>query len=137
VKFNLRKATPLLSLLASATLSCVITPPFEELILYPEAYRYSERSGDCDIQLEWEESLLPERCVAIGDVFVGEKGGTLGCGKEAMVALTREVACQSRADFGVMSRVRDWNSSCVNIRTRLYVCHSVPIRSDSGRGSDR
>ena len=133
----LRWARLLAIVLAPLLIAPGCTPPFETLILYPEFEGQETFLGECELALHWDDLVVPDDCVAVGDVYVGESGSTSGCGKKAMVELTREKACRSPANLGVMARVPDWNSTCFNIRTRLFLCESPPPEATPEDGAGR
>jgi hypothetical protein len=80
------------------------------------------RGADCKSAILPKERKLPEGCVAVGDIFVGDTGHSENCGKKRVENEVVSELCLLGADYGVVRVLKDPISSCHQVRAVAYRC---------------
>lgn len=75
---------------------------------------------------------VPDGCVAVGDVFIGDAGLTIQCGEERVVAAMEREVCKLGGELALIRRIKDRNSSCYQARSIAYHCAQTgnPSKAD-------
>lgn len=93
-----------------------------QTIVYPEASRVPVMPAPAEIRIFRSTEPLPATCCPIGDVFVGDDGGSIDCRYDRVVGEVKDVAWRLQANAAVIRRVPDRGSDCFQVRARLLRC---------------
>jgi hypothetical protein len=100
-----------------------------QTIRYPEAAGAAPRPEGCEVKLlDWYKRP-PAGCSDVADVYVGDPGWYLICGREATERLVVAEACRVGADTALLRRVDDKSSACFEARARLLRCAAAESAS--------
>lgn len=123
---RIRRLGALLSLVACA---CVTRDMDVQVIRYPGAPIPPRPGTGCDVDLLGEDHFELVHCRDIGDVFVGDTGSSVECGRARVRREIHREACRAGANAVVIRRIHDPNSDCYNARARLLLC-TEPLLED-------
>jgi len=76
----------------------------------------------CEVSLVESHLDVPEHCTAIGDVFVGDTGWSIDCGKDRVLRDIRAELCKLGADLASVRKLDDGHSTCYQARAIAYRC---------------
>jgi hypothetical protein len=90
----------------------------------PDIGPFPARSANCTIRIYNQADTLPEACLEIGDVYVGDTGASINCGLASVRDRAHDQACRYGADALQIIRHQtpSGGSSCHQIRARLLRC---------------
>jgi hypothetical protein len=77
--------------------------------------------GECDARVLREQDPVEPGMVEVGDVFVGDSGFTVNCGRARMTEELRRQACRYGADAVriTLTHQPDFNSTCIRFDAKL------------------
>jgi len=101
-----------------------------QVVQYPEAAGTTARASGCEVTLLDDGNALPSGCCELGDVFVGDTGWTSPCDRDQVEKELRKQACTIGGDTVVVRPVKDWQSSCFQVRARVLRC-SPPTTAEA------
>jgi hypothetical protein len=97
----------------------------QQVILYPDVVKAAQPSGVCVLELEASDKTVRAGCSAIGDVFVGDSGLTVGeCDLPEVLSIARTTLCGLGATHAQYRRISESSSTCSQIRAVGFQCPS-------------
>ncbi len=95
------------------------------VIRHDRSLSLEPRAAGCELELYSEHAEVPETCVEVGDVYVGDPGRSRKCGQERVEREIRDAACAFGANAAQVVTHHEptfFGSSCHQMRARFLRC---------------
>jgi hypothetical protein len=79
----------------------------------------------CRALLVDSASEIPEDCVAVGDVFIGDTGSSFQCGEERVRSDLSLEACKLGGEMALVREIEDPHTSCWEARAIAFHCDGM------------
>ena len=76
----------------------------------------------CAVRFVRSSLDVPDGCVAVGDVFVGDGGFSIQCGEQRVIAAMEQEVCKLGGELALIRRIEDPESTCYQARAIAYHC---------------